>query len=80
MRKALTIVFVYIFGFFIFYTIIRQFNILKLFENDKEIHGYQSIYLVKKAKYIHSTFTKITPDENSSPLTLSKEQLGQLTW
>ena len=43
MKKTIIIVFVYIIGFFVFYTLIHQFNFNRLFDDDQEIKGYRSI-------------------------------------
>ena len=80
MGKVISILFLYLFGFVLFFTIIHYFNLPQLFEEFLEIGVYQSIKKLKIAKYNQLSFTKIKPDETSSPLTLSKELLGQLTW
>jgi hypothetical protein len=53
-----------------------------IFEDDESSLSYRSINSIKVAfgDKKNKSFTVIKPDDNSSPLKLSKEQIGRFSW
>lgn len=55
----------------------------KLFEDDDRVLSYRSIFIYKIASIVEAKrkpFTEVRPDQTSSPLKLSKEQIGRFSW
>jgi len=63
---------------------LKQNNHTKIFvEDDKSLTFRSNIYLIPASLIDtkrQSKFTELKPDDNSSPLKLSKEQLGRFSW
>lgn len=78
----------YIFIILVYFVIqmvsLKQNNHTKIFvEDDKSLTFRSNIYLIPASLIDtkrQSKFTELKPDDNSSPLKLSKEQLGRFSW
>lgn len=73
-------IFVFLFGYFLFTILMQAFGIGDMInEKLRERNHYNEKFNYGNDQFIKKS-TELKPDEKSTALTISKEELGKMTW